>query len=340
MAGDGRCRAIPPRPLSILSVPSRRRLNYLAGVDEAGLGPILGPLVVGGVAMAGPPGVDPWTALSDRVSRDSARRGKVRVADSKKVHQGQAKLENLERTVLTFWGALHGGLPPNLAAFLDSLSADTVTLRECPWYGDLDLPLPLAANADEVEQAAHNLARALEREGLTSQQIVALVSDARQWNESIARTDNKSHTHFDAYMQVMATLLDVLPDGAHVVADRCGGLQHYVPGLRRALPGVGVRILDGAVGQSRYEISRDDRSHRLTFAAQGEDRAFPTALASCFAKYARETLVHLLNRWFCGRVPGLKPTAGYYTDGRRFLRDIAAVLRKREFPRSLLVRCR
>src|SRR5689334_1316871 len=44
-------------------------VNILAGVDEAGLGPILGPLVVGGVALAGPAGTDPWQLLRRHVAR-------------------------------------------------------------------------------------------------------------------------------------------------------------------------------------------------------------------------------------------------------------------------------
>jgi len=54
--------------------------GLLAGVDEAGLGPILGPLVVAGVAMAGPRGRDPWALLDRRVCRDKQIAGKLRVA--------------------------------------------------------------------------------------------------------------------------------------------------------------------------------------------------------------------------------------------------------------------
>ena len=78
----------------------------------------------------------------------------------------------------------------------------------------------------------------------------------------------------------------------------------------------------------------------VTFAERGEDRAFPTALASCLAKYLRELMVSVLNRWFGDRVPDLKPTAGYYVDGHRFLGDVEDHIRAQQLPRGRLVRVR
>ena len=78
----------------------------------------------------------------------------------------------------------------------------------------------------------------------------------------------------------------------------------------------------------------------VTFAERGEDRAFPTALASCFAKYLRELMVECINRWFCARVPGLQPTAGYFVDGHRFLDELTPHLATLAAPRERLVRVR
>jgi ribonuclease HII len=46
------------------------------------------------------------------------------------------------------------------------------------------------------------------------------------------------------------------------------------------------------------------------------------ALASLIAKYLRERLMSQFNRFWTLRVPGLKPTAGYPVDARRFLDEI------------------
>lgn len=315
-------------------------LNVLAGVDEAGLGPILGPLVVAGTAFEGPAGTDPWQRLGTVVSRERTEKGKLRVADSKKVNQGRRGLQRLEETVLGFWGAWRGALPTDLEDLLHTCGVDTEPLRRCPWYHDLALPLPLRADPGLVELQAHQLARALAAADIGIQRLTVRPVDVEEFNRLIEDTDNKSRAHFQAYSRVIAELLALLPGGAHLVADRCGGIVHYLPSLHRAYPAASIRVLDESASLSRYEIGTRTGPVRVSFAARGEDHSFPTALASCIAKYVRELMLCLLNRWFEARVPGLRPTAGYYTDGNRFLADIGELIGQRDFPRARLIRCR
>ncbi len=320
--------------------------RILAGVDEAGLGPVLGPLVVAGVAMSGPRGEDPWKLLNRVVCKRRSKKGKLRVADSKKVNQGPHGRHHLERTVLCFWSVLTGELPSTLAELLEVAGVPLRPLERCPWYGSgLDLPLPLDNDRDELELRAHLLARAMEKKDISLKHMALRPVDAAEFNASIAETDNKSQTHFHAYSAVIAELLSVLDgetsdDQAHLVADRCGGRFRYLAGLRQHLPGRDIRILEEHPEFSSYMIRRQEHRVRISFAARGEDRAFPTALASCAAKYVRELMMECLNRWFLGRVPGLKRTAGYYTDGHRFLRDVACVTQEPGFPMEQLRRVR
>jgi hypothetical protein len=320
-------------------------MKFLAGVDEAGLGPILGPLVVAGVAMTGPEGTDPWRALTRHVARKGHQKGKVRVADSKLVHQGPHGLARLEATALVFWTALQGSLPGTLRGWLDQIGADVEHLRRCPWYEDLDLPLPLAADAGWVQLQGELVARALQRADITLVDIAVRPVDVEEWNGLIADTDNKSRAHFRAYAEVIDRLLDRLPATGtaargHLVADRCGGRVHYGEDLRRLRPQARVETLLEAPHESSYRLAAADGEVTVTFTERGEARAFPTALASCFAKYLRELMVEVLNRWFQARVPGLVPTAGYYVDGHRFLADLAPYLRTHPLPRERLVRVR
>jgi ribonuclease HII len=317
-------------------------MNYLAGVDEAGLGPVLGPLVVAGVALLGPAGQDPWKLLRKCVSKHKNERGKLRVADSKKVYLGNDGLARLERTALAFMTAWRGCAPATLEQLLAAFEADLGRLRACPWYADLALPLPLAADRGEVELQAHLLNQQLVKAEIRVHHLAARAVDADEFNDLIARTDNKSRAHFKPYGQVIAALLRQRPADVpgHLVADRCGGIVHYVPSLRRAYPGVRIETLQETELLSTYQIATRNGPMQLSFAVEGEQRSFPTALASCIAKYVRELMVHLLNRWFQARMPGLRPTAGYYQDGHRFLEEVHPIVASGEFARSLLVRVR
>src|SRR5262249_27032962 len=156
----------------------------------------------------------------------------------------------------------------------------------------------------------------------------------------LAESDNKGIVHFAAYGEVIARLLRTIPHGAHVVADRAGSRTRYAEDLARLAAGASVKTLHEDQQRSTYLFSHDGRDAKVTFVTEAEERAFPTALASCFAKYLRELMLIPLNRWFCAQMPGLSPTAGYWLDGHRFLKEVRSLIETPGFPRDLLVRAR
>ena len=64
----------------------------------------------------------------------------------------------------------------------------------------------------------------------------------------------------------------------------------------------------------------------VSFTEKGEDHSFTTALGSCFAKFGREVAMEAFNRYWCTRQEGLRPTAGYTQDGRRWMEDASAAI--------------
>ena len=89
---------------------------------------------------------------------------------------------------------------------------------------------------------------------------------------------------------------------------------------------------------SRYRLRFGDSLATITFASKSDEHHFPVAIASMIAKYTRELHMIRLNRYFAGMMPKLKPTAGYVTDGRRFLKEIEPLLTNNGINRGDLVR--
>ena len=74
--------------------------------------------------------------------------------------------------------------------------------------------------------------------------------------------------------------------------------------------------------------------------AKAEAQCLPVAVASMLSKYLREMLMRRFNAFWKVHLPDVKPTAGYYNDGLRFLRDIKQKRRELQISDDLLVLAR
>jgi hypothetical protein len=103
-------------------------------------------------------------------------------------------------------------------------------------------------------------------------------------------------------------------------------------------------LLESPEGSSYLlqERSADGTQRRtmIHFREKGESLFLPTALASMVCKYFREMCMHSFNSWWCGQITGLRPTAGYYQDGSRWLLDVEPHLSRLGISRDMLVRIR
>ena len=90
--------------------PSEEPERLVAGVDEAGLGPLLGPFCMGWAVLSKPvdAGDDLWSLLQEVVTDDPKRdRERLVVADSKRVFtRNERGFRRLETTVLAFLSQL------------------------------------------------------------------------------------------------------------------------------------------------------------------------------------------------------------------------------------------
>ena len=283
------------------------------GIDEAGYGPLLGPLVVARTDFRGRP---EWPAAA----AGGARRGLAAVQDSKRLLAGARGFRRLEATVLGFLAASGRGVPRSVREWL-RLDPDLDELGDRPWYAGLDRPLPLEASTDDLRRAEDEIADGRVLEGGTFTGLRLRVLDERIYNDRVDKSGNK---HESLFAEV-AGLLDPVVGAAvssWVSIDRLGGRRHYADKLRSAFPFVPVEVLDEVKGLSRYRLLPRDREVEVAFLVGGDARRPETALASMYAKYTRELMMALFNEYWRGRAPGLQPTAGYYEDGHRFLVEL------------------
>jgi len=287
--------------------------SFEIGLDEAGYGPLLGPLAVGAVRVDGPRGAFK-RALTSRAQ------AMPKVADSKVLYAGK-DLAALEVAALAARTLAGGGVRPKTVA--EFLGFRPAGLDDHPWYGPLDAPLPRAAAPDRVDGAAEALDRALRRQGAALGSAQARVFLEGDLNARFARTGCKGAAHLEHVGDAFLAAYDGAPDldGA-VDCDRLGGRRDYEPFLRDLFPFRPIATLEEAERVSAYVVRPREREVRVRFVVEGEVASPLVALASCLAKYAREILMEAFNGYFASKAPGLTPTAGYWNDGPRFLDDL------------------
>lgn len=324
----------------------------IAGIDEAGYGPLLGPLVVGCCAfeVAAPPddcdgasgggiavldGVATlpcvWSRLKRYVSRSRSRTGrKIHVNDSKSVYSPSAGLKELERGVLAVVAAT-GDWPESLDALIARVAPHAVgELAEHPWYAapageafpcDQDgLPVRLFAKSLRQEMAARQA---------TCVHLAARIVSERPYNRMVNATRNKASVLFTQ----AATHLDHLlrtygGQDLFIFCDRQGGRSSYGHLLRTTFDEWSLEIVEESDGHSEYQLHRNSDTVRVLFAEKAETQCLPVALASMVSKYCREALMRRFNAWWRQHEPSVEPTAGYYNDGLRFLDQVAGARRR------------
>lgn len=271
------------------------------GVDENGLGPRLGPMIVTAVR----------ATVDGELTNVTTRAAKLGFGDSKALGS-HGVMAALETRVL---GVLDRHLGMNfrsLDALVNGLCIRTsAELREhCPGgaapevcFGT-DIALP-AFGGSVTDGLA--LADSLAATGLKLTAVGFVSVCAGKLNHEAGR----GRSRFDLDLEAMIDLVSVLRRGVDeditAVCGKVGGRKSYIAAVDRlgALP----EVITERPEQSVYRVRGVGQ---VAFVRDADASDVTVGLASMIGKYLRELMVERQHRWYSARVAGLRPASGYH----------------------------
>ena len=290
--------------------------RWVVGLDEAGYGPNLGPLVQAAVAVRLPVD-DPagWETHSGCLRRAGGSRKdpRLRVDDSKKLHQGLNGFQKLEHGLMAVGGA-YGTVEDFLAPL--ALPGVLDDLRGEAWFDPHEF-LPFFPPAPSSHEPVGRI-------------VGVQLLPTPLFNRVVAGSNSKGTALSVGLSALLTAAHAALPAGepVTVLCDKQGGRTFYAPALQAAFPDGWVVAELETPDESRYRIERLDRELVVVVKPRADADGVSVALASMTAKYLREVCMRQFNRFWAGHVPGLAPTAGYPVDAKRFYAQIRPAMER------------
>ncbi|MFT3921446.1 MAG: hypothetical protein QM778_02805 [Myxococcales bacterium] len=285
---------------------------FVVGVDENGLGPLLGPLVT--------------TAVTLEVARYQPERhgsiGRELGIDDSKNTAGFGQMGMAEGLALAVFERLWGHTPRDVDALFEGLLLDRPgALRaHCPqrsqaqcWSVQPDLP----CLGGDVARGREILTQ-LTKRGIHLVHARSAVACTGTLNRLLRAGQSRVEVDLELMERLVLDARGKLGSELRAICGMVGGIRSYREKMRhfpsehvnprRAQGGTLAFDVTG-VGHVRFEIDADARH-------------LPVALASMLGKYVRELWMERQNRFYRGHQPELADVSGYHDPvTRRFVKE-------------------
>lgn len=300
----------------------RVRPMIVVGVDENGLGPVLGPLV--------------GTAVAVRIERRRYDRPRLcalgerlGVKDSKQT-AGFGRMAHTEGVALALLERLFGTQPADADALLGLVSLDPLSALQAPcpaggsraqcWSERVQLP---AFGGDPVH--GHRAIEGLHRRGVVPVRLRSALACAGVLNRERDEGRSRVVVNLTLFERLLLDVRQALGEELHAVCGMVSGIRHYREHLRYIAPD---RVRQTRRSPERRDY-RVDGVGRVRFEVDADVRHLPVGLASMLGKYLRELSVERVNRFYQTQRSSLPRASGYHDPVTRELIARSAELRRR-----------
>ena len=279
--------------------------HALAGLDENGLGPRLGPLLVTAVRASA-------TDEGRRIASRKAR-GKLQelLSDSKKlVAFGDSGLGEAWARAVALRGGLHFASPAELLAHL-CLDGAADLEAPCPsghrdqcWATDTE---ELAAPEALVQDLARHLDRLASR-GLAVEEARLVIVCTSRLNAAVREGRSRFHVDLHAMERLCVDLRARARGPLSAVCGKVGGLDRYGPHFGPFSQGLHSALVEGR-DRSEYAVAG---LGTVAFVKDADDTYPLVSLASLIGKWARDLLMLRIVRHHRAYDADLPAASGYH----------------------------
>jgi ribonuclease HII len=311
--------------------------KYLVGVDENGLGPRLGPLIVTAVLVR----------ADERGAKvaSSRARGKLR----ERLDDSKALVSFRERALGEAWArAIHARTSPHVRAgtvddLIHALSLDArAPLRAmCP---DGHAPQCWRTDGEELSRddtLVRDVARDLETLAARGVAVVGArvaIVCTRRINDAVARGFSRFHVDLHTMERLVVWAREAASEEIVATCGKVGGFDRYGDRFGGPLAGRLHLALQEGRAKSSYKMPGIGT---IAFVRDADASHMLVSMASLVGKWVRDVLMSRIVRHHRASVPHLPDASGYYDAiTTRFIDASALARKKAQLPDACFVRNR
>lgn len=251
------------------------------GIDENGLGPLMGPLVVTGTLLEYGREDPGW--FDD-------------IADSKSFFSARipSKYSKMEETAAAIFNLANKRAPRSPAEILDVFCGGLNCFSGANICNG-NIPAKFIwADPDKIRKRCDEFAEWAFMNDVKIEKVRSFCLCPNRINNFVSKGGTKILLDFLTFCNVIKESPE--KNNLHVQAGKIGGLKFYGPYLRYNFPDYSLAALEEKNERSSYFLKNGAAGFRMEFIMDVEKKSFPAALSSIAGKYVREIVMESIRR--------------------------------------------